>query len=243
MKNTTGIIAACLVFSSCCWSIVLAADFETVVLTDKSNNSELPAEIQEAMAKDEQRQTELAQRKVSRQKYLRKLRRIVDDTESRGFAVVDDVDVSGYDDFLTKVRAAKPTEPIRYGYTVANLDTPAFDGGRMIATHPLHEDEGVTYQTLYAFEFDDLGTVLIDELSYTTIPDARIVVNKPAGNLHVNGYPATYTAMLNRDGTKGMTGIVFYTENKVISVTALRCITRDDKEAFEHLVQVAGSLY
>lgn len=243
MKNTMRIIAVCLLFPVFFGSTVLATDFETVVLTDKTHRSELPVEVQETLARDELRQQELAQREVSRKKLLTTLRRIVDDTESHGFAVVDDAVVSDYDDFLTQVRRAKPAEPIRYGYTVANLDTPAFDGSRRIATESLHEDEGVTYQTLYAFEFDDLGTVLIDELSYTTIPDARIVVNKPAGNLHINGYPATYTAMMNRDGTRGMTTITFYTENKLISVTALRCITRDHSEAFEHLVQVTSSLY
>ncbi|MDH3747642.1 MAG: hypothetical protein OER97_05505 [Gammaproteobacteria bacterium] len=243
MKNVIRIIAALLPLTSCYWSTIMAADFETIVLTDKIDHSEMPPEVRESIANNKERQAKLMEREASRKKHLKKLRRIVNDTESKGFAVVQDLGDSGYDNISAMIHQPERQEPIRYGYNKANLDTPAFDGGRLVAVQPLHEDAGLSYQMLYAFEFDDLGTVVIDELNYINIPDARIVVNKPAGNLHINGYPATYTAMKNRDGTKGMTGIIFYTENKLFSVTALRCITRDDKEAFEHLVQVASSLY
>jgi hypothetical protein len=58
----------------------------------------------------------------------------------------------------------------------------------------------------------------------------------------INGFPATYVALTNQTGDKGLTSITFITERKMFTVTALKCVTRDDPELLQRLMSIANAL-
>jgi len=241
LKNLVCGLAVCVLvlgFSESTW----AESDEMVVLTDIRGPSKVPPSVQAAKKVDPEMQKEMARREASRRQHLAKLRQIMRDMERDGLAIVGYDEVSTYDQFvadaLELVRA-----PVQYGYTPTNLDKSALKKGRLIGKQPLYEDDnGQAHQMSYIFDFENLGTVIVEELSYATIPDARITVNRPTGNLTINGYAATYTALIDATGQKGLSGITYYTDSKLISVIALKCVTRDDREAFEDFVAIASAI-
>ena len=215
---------------------------EMVVLTDKRSSRDLPVSQQTAKNPSPEMRAELARRHASRKQHLAELRRITRDMEQGGCAIVDHADVSTFDQFVAGAMELERA-PVQYGYTPTDLDRSALKKGRLIGKQPLFvDDAGLAHQMSYIYEFDTLGTVVIEELSYATIPDARITVYRPVGNLTINGYAATYTALMDESREKGLSGITYFTDSKLISVTALKCVTRDDREAFRDFVAIASAI-
>lgn len=219
-----------------------AYDYEMIVLTDTRTQAELPDQVKKARSEDKNLQKVLQRREKSRRKTLKRLRRIMDEMDQHGYAIVDDRDLSHYDNYVTETRELTSV-PHELAYVPINTEGKAFTNGTLIGKHPVFEDRGRVHQMAYVYEFEDLGTVIIDELNFATVPDTRIVVNKPTGNLTINGYPATYSALTDRDMKKGMSSITYITDTKLISVTALKCITKKDKEQFARLVEIATSVF
>lgn len=219
-----------------------AYEYEMVVLTDTRDSSDLPNEVRSVRAADKDRAKIFERREIQRERHLNKLRRVMEDMDRDGYAIVEEHDLSTYDSFIAGTRELERA-PYELAYVPIDLQQSAFTGGRLVGKQPLFEVEGRVHRMAYVFEFDDLGTILIDELDFTTIPYTRISVNKPTGNLAINGHPATYTALMGRDSGKGMSAITFITDSKLVTVTALQCITRHDKEKFERLVAIATAAY
>ena len=74
-----------------------------------------------------------------------------------------------------------------------------------------------------------MGSVIVEETSFRTIQDVKIVIPKPIGKMKVNGRDATYTAIRDEIGTRGVTQVVFFTGSKLFVVTAIECITTKDE--------------
>lgn len=219
-----------------------AYEYEMIVLSDTRSKAELPDEVKKARSEDKNLQKILQRREKSRRKTLERLRRIMSEMDQHGYAVVDDSELSHYDDYVKETRELVSV-PHELAYVPINTDGSAFANASLVGKHPVFEDKGRVHQMAYVYEFEDLGTVIIDELNFATVPDTRIVVNKPTGNLTINGYPATYTALTDRHMEKGTSSITYITASKLISVTVLKCITKKDREQFARLVEIASSVY
>lgn len=242
MESRNIVFWACALFAIGHAAASHAYEYEMVVLTDTREPSRLPNEVRSVQAADEDRTRILQRRENRREIHLNKLRRIMDDMDRDGYAVVEEHELSMYDGFLEGTRELVRA-PYELAYIPIDIRQSAFAGGKLIGKQPLFEDEGRVHQMAYVFEFDDLGTIIVDELSFRTIPNTRISVNKPTGNLTINGYPATYTALMRRGSGKGMSAITLITDSKLITVTALQCITKDDKERFDRFVEIASAAY
>lgn len=220
-----------------------ADDFDFIVLTDN-----VPADsITEAHGRSpdyaRHQKKVAALRKAKREEVLAVLQRTKREMEQLGYSIASDEQLSAYDGYIAGSQVAlQPLHEIEFGYRHAELGDPAIESGRLKGVYAVEESDGFVHQAAYLYEFDELGPVIIEELSYLTIPNARIAVTRPIGNLAINGFPATYTALTNRDNTKGLTGITFITGSKMFSVTALHCITEKDAELFDRLVTIASAL-
>lgn len=234
--------AGMVILTGGCLPAAIAEEIEMIVLTDTRQEDDVPSEIKEFIANDKRHQAMVKSRGANRKKHAKILRRIMTDMDRDGFAIVDDTHVSTYDSLVTEIKQLTRPRAVTLGYRGAELNRPAFKRGRKIGEQAVFEDDGITHNMMYVFEFDDIGFVVIDELSYATIPDTKIIVNKPTGNLTINGYPATYTALINKSGKKGLSGITYITESRLISVTALKCITRKDEKEFARFVEIATAV-
>ncbi len=234
--------AGMVILTGGCLSAAIAEEIEMIVLTDTRQEDDVPSEIKEFIANDKRYQAMFKRRAANQKRHAKILRRIMTDMDRDGFAVVNETHVSTYDTLVSDIKQLTRPGPVTLGYRGADLNKPAFKRGRKVAEQAIFEDDGITHNMMYVFEFDDIGFVVIDELSYTTIPDTKIIVNKPTGNLTINGYPATYTALTNKSGKKGLSGITYITESKLISVTALKCITRKDEKEFARFVEIAAAV-
>ena len=199
--------AGILIVTSGYMPVAMAEDFEMIVLTDTREEHDTPPEVEEYIANDERRQAELKRREQERKEHYKLVRRINSDMSRDGYSVVDDAYVSRYDELVMNVKQLSRPGSTTLGYIGTDLSKTAFKRGRKIGQQAKYEDGGVTHNMLYVYEFDDLGVVLVDELSYTTIPDTRITVSKPVGNLTINGYPATYTAVIDGTHEKGLSSM------------------------------------
>lgn len=227
-------------FASASW----ADDFEFIVLTDNvpAPGDDL-AEMRRSNPEAAQQRNKLrAIQKAKRREVLAVLRQTKKEMELHGRAFATDAQLAAYDVYITDDVNPQSVYEMPFGYRRTNLDHPVLKAGRLKGVYGVQESDGFVHQAAYVYDFDELGPVVIEELSFLTIPDARISVTRPIGNLMVNGFPASYTALTNRDYTKGLTGITFITDNKMFSVTAFRCVTRNDAELFEQLVSVANAL-
>ena len=83
---------------------------------------------------------------------------------------------------------------------------------------------------------------MIDEMSFPTMSDRRIVVSRQLGNVTIRGYPATYSVLVTPDGQKALSQLTFVTENKVFTVTMRDAVLRDSEE-FDLFVRIAESLH
>ncbi len=234
------------------WALSVPAaggyEYGTIVLTDGKGGLRLPQEVAEAASNDSRRLEMLRARDDNRRRHLAGLRRTIDDVEANGFTVSDESMLSAYDGLVGDIRrqrtpgAIPQGAAIEPGFRPAELVHPVFARGRKLGRLSLSVADGYAHELATAYEFDDLGVVIIEELSYSTVPDTRIVVTRPVGNLYVNGYPATYTAHVNSEGTRGLSSIMYITESKLIRVVVLACITRDDRPRFERFVELAAAV-
>jgi hypothetical protein len=228
-------------------NMTLADQFELIVLTDQlpkdsvalSNDDQATANA----SRNKHRQEQERVRDAARQKSLVMLKKTIADMETFGKSVTKGSELHAYNGY--KDRAAggsQPIEQIQFGYHPTNLDHPSLMTSSLVGVIAQQESDGYVHEVAYVFDVEALGTVVIEELSYSTIPDVRITVTKPVGNMTINGFPATYVALTNQTGDKGLTSITFITERKMFTVTALKCVTRDDPELLQRLMSIANAL-
>ena len=229
-------------FSLAFWSYAEAVESGIVVLTSPSQSDETPLEVQEYQRQDETRKAELRHREASRSAHLLALKRITDEMATQGCAVVDESLISQYDEVIADAVQFPGNHVTRLAFVKASFNTEEFKGAQELATRALYENDSGTHQTISVLEFPDLGYVIVEELSYRTITDSTIRVNRPTGNLTIRNRPATYIAVRNAEGTKGATGITFTTDEKHVSVIAMNCVTPKDKRLFNKLRGIANAV-
>lgn len=216
-----------------------------IQLTDKARlDDDLPVEVKRAYAKSEsKRQKDSLQYDMSRE-----IVRQRKEMKANGFIVVSDASASSRDTVAAQILAHQMQHNEDYesiaselGYAALDLNQTPFQSGRRLGMMPIRFADDRIHQIVYAYEFDELGEVLVEETSYRTIPEVSISVSEPMGNMRINGYAATYSVTKNHKGDKAMTTIIFFTEEKLFDLTVFNSIMRDDKR-FPKLVALAESL-
>jgi hypothetical protein len=162
---------------------------------------------------------------------------------ARGYVVVGDGSFNLHDPLLNQIAQGDPPRSIEgeYGYPPADVVNGPFANGRLVAAYGRPHEDGLIHSTTHVFEFDELGQVIVEELSYATIPGVRIVVNRLSGNVDVNGHVAEYMALVNASGTRGQTIVRFLTGTKMFTLTTTTRILREDP-AFQTLMALARAL-
>jgi len=224
--------------------ISAAQDGDFIVLTDNlrfdAPEPKTANEIAQAESVDKLR---LAAREEGRKSALAAYRRIESDMRDKGYSIAPDENLSAYDSVVANPASARSLSVVAFGYTPLDLTKGILQQGEFRGINTAPASDGQVHRAQYLFYFDGLGDVVVDELSFATIPNSRISISRPTGNVVINGHPATYSAMRNRNNTKGLTQIFFITDSKLFTVTALSAITRSESEKLEKLISVAEQLH
>jgi hypothetical protein len=151
-----------------------------------------------------------------------------------------------YDSFLgladSTVNQEELLNDVLFGYQPIDQRNKVLQSAQLVGVYGTPETDGFVHEFFYLYDFEDLGLVLVQELSYRTIPDTDIRVTAPRGNVRINGYAGTYTALKDEGNSKGLTGLTFITENKWFHVVAFRCVAKSDRKSYRNLIQIAESL-
>lgn len=209
----------------------------TVVLTDKSQSS------------SDRSKEFTASRQAA---FARALQQIATDRAAmakNGFVIVPDQQAELSDRFFGDIVAYQASHegsydliPSRLGYSAIDPHGAAFGAGQLIALMPAAEDDGSIHHMFYAFERDDVGKLVIEELSFTTVPDATIRVAAPAGNVRINGTPGTYMVSSDESGSKFVSSLNFLTTNKMFTLTTSSRL-EIGSDGYSALIAIAESLY
>ena len=168
-------------------------------------------------------------------------RRIAEDMRTQGYSIAPDEALVPYDSVAVSASARRQSE-VAYGYTPLDPSAGVLSEGDFRGVNAGPESDGQVHRAQYVYYFEDIGDVFVDELSFATIPDSRISVSRPTGNVEINGFPATYSAMRNEDNTKGVTQMFWITQNKLFTITTFSTITRADKKEFDKFISIAEQL-
>ena len=232
-----------LAFVACLqWAHAAETGIRMIVLTD---NAEKSAGSETAV----QRKAQAEGRDKIRQQILQDILKHRLEMERNGFVIGTDTLISNkdrYPDELVKHQAitGNTYESVLpdLAYAARNLNDSPFRKGRLLGFMPLRSGDNRIHEVVWAFSMRGLGKVIVEELSYGTVPGVSIAVAEPSGNIQINGNPATYMVMTDKKGKRGVTTIEFMTSDKLFTLTAYKPIKRDNKR-FKRLVKLAESLY
>ena len=132
--------------------------------------------------------------------------------------------------------------PARLAYNTIDPTGAAFQSADLVGIMPVESDDGSIHHMFYAFNVDEVGQLVIEELNFSTVTDAQIAVATPAGNIIINGRPGTYMVSINEAGTRAVSSFNFLTLNKMFTLTTT---TRLDvgSNGYDRLKAIAESLY
>lgn len=213
-----------------------------LVLTDKANKSSMSelAAKQKAPADG---------RDKVRQEILKDIEKQRSEMRKNGFVIGTDALMSNkdkYPDELIKHRMLSgdsyDSVSNDFAYAARNLNDSPFRKGRLLGFMPIRSGDNRIHEAVWAFSLRGLGRVIVEELSFGTVPDVSIAVAEPSGNVQINGHPGTYMVMTDEKGKRGVTTIEFMTSDKLFTITAYKPIKRDSKR-FARLIELAESLY
>lgn len=129
----------------------------------------------------------------------------------------------------------------RLGYSALNLNNPAFTSATLMGRMPVPSPDDSIHHMFYAFEFNEIGQLVIEELSYATVPDVKITVAAPSGNVGVNGNPGTYIVSVNESGSNASSSLTFLTGRKMFILTTSRRL-EVGSDGYRALISLAESL-
>lgn len=213
-----------------------------MVLTDNAKTPDVPNAASSGKA-------QTGGRADIRRQILEDIQRQRLEMEKNGFVVGSDALISNkdkYPDELVKHQAITGNSYNSvlsdFAYPARNLNDTPFRNGRLLGFMPLRSDDSRIHEVVWAYSLRGLGKVVVEELSYGTIPDVTISVAEPSGNIQINGNPGTYMVMTDKKRKRGVTTIEFMTSDKLFTVTAYKPIKRGSKR-FDRLVRLSESLY
>jgi hypothetical protein len=171
--------------------------------------------------------------------------------EQNGYIVVSDQYVASanalFND-VVKAPTAGNTEALtssRMAYTPIDVEALEGHSGSLVGVLPVADDDGSgnesIHQMFYAFEFDEIGQLVIEELSYSTITDGSIRVTEPAGNVFINDIPATYTVAVNPDRSRAVSSLDFWNSRKKFTLTTSTRLPVGS-DGYKKLIEIAEAL-
>lgn len=195
------------------------------------------------------RSSQPGHRHAARQQILKDIERQRLEMEVNGFVVGTDALISGKDNYPEELMKHQAITGNTYdsvlpnfGYSARNLNDTPFSDARLLGFMPLRSEDDKIHEAVWAYAVPGIGNVVVEELSYQTIPGVTIKVAEPSGNIQINGNPGTYMVMTDEAGKRGITTIDFMTSDKLFAITAYEAVKRDDKR-FKRLFELAESLY
>jgi hypothetical protein len=240
MKYTRSAWLLTVLVTSICGVQPALADSSTIpliVLTDKASSS---AGVSEAFA---------ARTKEKRSELLEQIAKNRADMAKNGFVVVSDQQAALSDLLFGEIIAYQASHKEGYsliasrlGYSAIDPNDASFDAGTLIAMMPVESDDKSIHQMFYAFAFDDIGQLVIEELSFATVPDVKITVAAPAGNVSINGNPGTYIVSVNESRSRAVSSLDFLTKDKMFVLTTSSRL-EVGSDGYLALLSVAESLY
>lgn len=218
------------------------ADIRMIVLTDKAEKSSATrAEIDRSDLPGD--------RRAIRQQILDDIEKQRLEMDTNGFVVGTDALISGKNNFPEELIKHQAITGNSYdsvlpdfGYSARNLNDSPFKQGQFLGFMPLRSEDNKIHETVWAYTVPGIGKIIVEELSYLTMPDVTIKVAEPSGNVQINGIPGTYMVMTDEKGKRGVTTIDFMTSDRLFTITAYKPILRENKR-FKQLVELAESLY
>lgn len=244
MKNLKEVSAFTVLSLLMCLQSAHAAEsgIRMIVLTDKAEKAAVPGATVQRKARAESRD-------VMRQQILEDIQNQRLEMEENGFVIGTDTLISNkdkYPDELVKHQAitGNTYDSVLpdFAYPARNLSDSPFRKGRLLGFMPLRSADNRIHEVVWAYSMRGLGKVIVEELSYATVPDVTIAVAEPSGNIQINGNPGTYMVMTDKKRKRGVTTIEFMTSDKLFTVTAYKSIKRNSKR-FKRFVKLAESLY
>lgn len=232
--------------------LALAASFQTsdaressievIVLTDNAGDSGIESEAMSSRRGS-------GRRDEIRQQILEDIKKHRAEMAANGFVVGTDAIISSKDRFPEELVKHQAVTGNTYdsvlpdfAYAARNLNDSPFGEGRLLGFMPVRSDDSKIHETVWAYAMPGIGRVIVEELSYRTIPDVTIKVAEPSGNIQVNGNPGTYMVMTDEKGKRGVTTIEFMTSDKLFTITVFAAVKRNNKH-FKRLLTLAESLY
>lgn len=244
MKNLKEVSAFTVLSLFMClqWAHAAESGIRMIVLTDKAEKAAVPGATVQRKARAESRD-------VMRQQILEDIQNQRLEMEENGFVIGTDALISNkdkYPDELVKHQAitGNTYDSVLpdFAYPARNLSDSPFRKGRLLGFMPLRSADNRIHEVVWAYSMRGLGKVIVEELSYATVPDVTIAVAEPSGNIQINGNPGTYMVMTDKKRKRGVTTIEFMTSDKLFTVTAYKPIKRNSKR-FKRFVKLAESLY
>ncbi len=224
------------------WAHATESGIRMIVLTDKAEKTA----VNEAAAQSRER---AKSRDAMRQQILEDIRRQRLEMANNGFVIGTDALMTNkdkYPDELIKHQAitGNTYDSVLpdFAYPARNLTDSPFRKGRLLGFMPLRSGDNKVHEVVWAFSIRGLGKVIVEELSYATVPNVTIAVAEPSGNIQINGNPGTYMVMTDKKRKRGVTTIEFMTAGKLFTLTAYKPVMRDSKR-FKRLIKLAESLY
>lgn len=218
------------------------SEIRMIVLTDNAEKSS-PA-MQET-----DRAGRPGQRDAIRRKLLEEMEKQRLEMAANGFVVETDATISAKTRLSEELVKHQAITGNTYAYVLPDIAYSArdlgaspFKKGRLLGFMPVRSEDNKIHEIVWAYAVPGIGDVIVEELSYRTIPGVTIKVAEPSGNIQINGNPGTYMVMTDEKGKRGLTTIDFITSDKLFTLTAYNPIMRGTKR-FNRLVELAESLY
>lgn len=224
------------------WAHAAETGIRMIVLTDNAEKTAVPAAA-------EQRTAQAERRDAMRQQILKDIQEQRLEMEKNGFVTGTDALISNKDKYPTELIKHQAVTGNTYdsvlqdfAYAARNLNDSPFRKGRLLGFMPLRSGDNKIHEVVWAFSMRGLGKVIVEELSYGTVPGVTIAVAEPSGNIQINGNPGTYMVMTDKKRKRGVTTIEFMTPDKLFTMTAYKPIKKGSKR-YRRFVKLAESLY
>lgn len=224
------------------WVHATESGIRMIVLTDNTAKSAVRGAATNSAAQDKGRDE-------IRQQILKDIQQQRLEMQQNGFVIGTEALISNknkYPEELVKhqaiTRNTYDSVLPDFAYPARNLNDSPFRKGRLLGFMPLRYGDNKIHEVVWAYSIRGLGKVIVEELSYGTVPEVTIAVAEPSGNIQINGNPGTYMVMTDEKRRRGVTTIEFMTADKLFTVTAYKPVKRGSKR-FKRLVRLAESLY